>query len=168
MDVASETAEEHQIRAEAGELIKRSTDGGMTWSEPIPITTNVPIRSQGLDFTVPTGPHDRLIQTSSGRVIFPVHFPWFPPDSKPPRVHARQIASAIYYSDNEGRTWTFAAGPLLMRGKTGARIRKRDLEGFWEPAIVETAPAIGWLGVASLRVQKKEEADLHDTIISVR
>jgi len=119
---------------------KRSTDGGMTWSEPIPITTNLPIRSQGLDFNVPTGPHDRLIQTSSGRVIFPVHFPWFPPGSKPPRVHARQIASAIYYSDDQGKTWTFAAGPLLMRGKTGAKIKKRDLEGFWEPAIVETAP----------------------------
>lgn len=81
-----------------------------------------------------------MIQTSSGRVIFPVHFPWFPPGSKPPRVHARQIASAIYYSDDEGKTWTFAAGPLLMRGKTGARIKKRDLEGFWEPAIVEIAP----------------------------
>ena len=111
---------------------KRSTDGGMTWSEPIPITTNLPIRSQGLDFNLPTGPHDRLIQTSSGRVIFPIHFP---------RIHAqKKIASAIYYSDDEGKTWTMAAGPLLMRGKTGARIKKRDLAGFWEPAIVETAP----------------------------
>ena len=111
---------------------KRSTDGGMTWSEPIPITTNLPLRSQGLEFNLPTGPHDRLIQTSSGRVIFPIHFPY---------LHAhKKIASAIYYSDDEGLTWTFAAGPLMMRGKTGARIKKRDLEGFWEPAIVEIAP----------------------------
>ena len=111
---------------------KRSTDGGMTWSEPIPITTNLPLRSHGLEFNLPTGPHDRLIQTSSGRVIFPIHFPVHLPD--------RKIASAIYYSDDEGKTWTFAAGPLLMGGRTRAQIKKRDLEGFWEPAIVETAP----------------------------
>ena len=119
---------------------KRATDGGMTWSDPIPITTNAPLQSQGLKFSLPTGPHDRLIQTSSGRVIFPVHFPWFLPGSKPPHVHARQIASAIYYSDDEGKTWTFAAGPLLMRGKTAARVKHRDLEGLWEPSIVEIAP----------------------------
>jgi len=111
---------------------KRSTDGGMTWSEPIPITTNLPLRSHGIEFDVPSGPHDRVIQTSSGRVIFPVHFP---------RVHPKKtIASAIYYSDDEGKTWTFATGPIFMLGKTGARIKKRDLQGFWEPAIVETAP----------------------------
>lgn len=119
---------------------KRSTDGGMTWSDPIPITINVRLQSQGLEFSVPTGPHDRLIQTSSGRVIFPVHFPWFPPGIKPPYGHARQIASAIYYSDDEGKTWTLAAGPLLMRGRTAAGAKHLDLEGFWEPSIVEIAP----------------------------
>jgi predicted neuraminidase len=119
---------------------KRSTDGGMTWSDPIPITTNVPLQSQGLEFSLPTGPHDRLTQTSSGRVIFPVHFPWFPPGTKPPYGHALQIASAIYYSDDEGKTWTMAAGPLLMRGRTAATAKQRDIEGFWEPSIVEIAP----------------------------
>lgn len=131
--------ERNKSLTESKRYCKRSTDGGLTWSEPILITKET-LKTQGLEFSVPTGPHDRLIQASSGRILIPIHYPWFPPDAKPPRNHARWIASSVYYSDDEGRTWACATGPILLRGMTPAASRNRDIQGVWEPAIVEVEP----------------------------
>lgn len=119
---------------------RRSQDGGMTWSEPVLATDDLPLEGHGMTFRVPTGPHDRLVQTESGRVLFPIHFPWFPKEGGGAHTQVRQIASAVYYSDDRGASWKRACGPMMIRGMTPAQAGQRDLEGLWEPSIVELKP----------------------------
>ncbi len=113
----------------------RSTDDGKTWSQPV-VFCDEPFTWQSMRFSVPTGPHDRLIQTSSGRVIFPIHFPHF---EGPKKHHPKFIVTRVVYSDDRGATWQMAERIFAMRGIIPAASKRRDLTGFWEPSIVETA-----------------------------
>ena len=119
---------------------QRSTDGGATWSEPILATEDLPLQRDEFTLNMPTGPHDRLVQTSSGRVLFPIHFPWIPGTNHTDRSAPRVICSVVYYSDDVGRTWQRACEPMLIRGMTPASAEHRDLQGLWEPSIVELQP----------------------------
>jgi hypothetical protein len=106
---------------------QRSTDGGMTWSKPTLAMADLPLQRDGLTLNMPTGPHDRLIQTSSGRVLFPVHFPWLPGKSHTAHSAPRIISSTVYYSDDQGHHWQRACEPMLIRGMTPAATKRRDL-----------------------------------------
>ena len=119
---------------------QRSTDGGMSWSEPTLATADLPLHRDGLTWNMPTGPHDRMVQTRSGRVLFPIHFPWLPGKQHSARSMPRLIASVVYYSDDLGQTWQRACEPMLIRGMTPAATKRRDLQGLWEPSIVELRP----------------------------
>ena len=69
----------------------------MTWSEPALVTTDLPLQRDEFTLNMPTGPHDRLVQTSSGRVLFPIHFPWIPGEKHTAPSTPRVICSVLYY-----------------------------------------------------------------------
>ncbi len=99
---------------DGGPWMKRSTDNGKTWSEPV----RMAYEGYG-------GPgNDRAIQISSGRILLPC---W---------VSLDELASAhtyVLYSDDCGATWQKTALISVPKGSTG---RKTD-PAAEEPMIIE-------------------------------
>jgi hypothetical protein len=98
--------------------IRRSADEGKSWSDPV--------------LTMPeTGyfvvNNDRLIQTSSGRLLIPA--------AKSIDEHYHCVSSC-FVSDDEGRTWRRSAAYLDL---PGGRV------GLQEPGIVECADGSLWM-----------------------
>ena len=84
-------------------FLSRSFDGGLTWSESVPIVGR-------LGYYVIN--NDRVVRLSSGRILVPVANHGSPFD--------RRGVSFGLYSDDEGRTWTRG-----LIGRCGRRRRRR-------------------------------------------
>jgi len=77
----------------------RSEDDGRSWSKPVEITSAFePFRSQCDWQVIATGP-GHGIELQSGRLVCPVWFATYE------RGSSIRNASAVIYSDNDGRTW---------------------------------------------------------------
>jgi sialidase-1 len=84
----------------------RSTDDGVTWSEPVDITTAFePFRKHYDWKVIATGP-GHGIQIKSGRLVVPIWLAYGKEGDHGPS------AAATIYSDDHGRTWK--AGELAM------------------------------------------------------
>ncbi len=88
----------------------RSYDGGLTWSESVPIIGK-------LGYYVIN--NDRAIRLSSGRILVPVA------DHR--RPFDRRGVSFGLFSDDDGRTWTRGSSNVVVDGAAGAQ----------EPGVVE-------------------------------
>ena len=77
--------------ADCQPMVRRSNDGGATFSEPKPIPIEPAPSYTGFN-------HDRAIQLRNGRILLPVFF------TTDYRVDPH-IRSRVYYSDDEGATW---------------------------------------------------------------
>ena len=91
-------------------FLSRSYDGGLTWSESVPIIGK-------LGYYVIN--NDRVVRLSSGRILVPVADHGSPFD--------RRGISFGLYSDDEGRTWTRGSSDVVVEGAAGAQ----------EPGVVE-------------------------------
>jgi hypothetical protein len=99
---------------DTGPWMRRSTDSGKTWSEPV----RLPYRGYG-------GPApNRAIQHSSGRIILPC---WVSMD-KLGSTHAYS-----FYSDDRGKTWKQSPLITTPKGSTG----RRTNPAAEEPAVIE-------------------------------
>ena len=99
---------------DAGPWVKRSSDHGKTWSDPV----RLPYEGYG-------GPaNDRAIQLAGGRVILPC---WVSMD-KLGSTHAY-----CFYSDDRGKSWQKTNLISVPKGSTG---RKTD-PAAEEPAVIE-------------------------------
>lgn len=112
---------------DAFKVFRRSTDEGQTWSEPLKISDD------SHDYT--TGPWDKLYVLASGRVIALLHCN-LKPDAK---KQGGPLGVYTVYSDDHGRTWT--RSPLSEVLHVADNPAKKHEWGFWEPALVEHAPA---------------------------
>jgi lysophospholipase L1-like esterase len=112
---------------DAFKVFRRSTDEAQTWSEPLKISDD------SHDYT--TGPWDKLYVLASGRVIALLHCN-LKPDAK---KQGGPLGVYTVYSDDHGRTWT--RSPLSEVLHVADNPAKKHEWGFWEPALVEHAPA---------------------------
>lgn len=86
---------------------QRSTDEGITWSEPVEITKTFDAFKKSYDFKVlATGP-DHSIQLKNGRLIVPV---WLSLGTGG-NAH-RPSVTGVIYSDDAGKTWN--AGDIAV------------------------------------------------------
>jgi Neuraminidase (sialidase) len=112
---------------DAFKVFRRSTDEGKTWSDPLKIS------DASHEYT--TGPWDKLYVLASGRVIALLHCN-MKPDAK---KQGGLLGVYTVYSDDQGRTWT--RSPLKEVLHVSDNPLKKHEWGFWEPALVEHAPA---------------------------
>ena len=91
-------------------FLSRSYDGGLTWSESVPIIGR-------LGYYVIN--NDRAVRLSSGRILVPAADHGMP--------FGRRGVSFGLYSDDDGRTWTRGSSNVVVDGDAGAQ----------EPGVVE-------------------------------
>jgi sialidase-1 len=107
----------HHERQDCRYYVRRSTDEGITWSDAV-LTT----REEGY-FVVN---NDRLVQTSSGRLLIPVA------KAVDERYHS---ISACFYSDDDGATWQRSPEYIDLPGAVGLQ----------EPGVIECADGSLWM-----------------------
>ena len=90
---------------------KKSTDDGITWSEPVEITSTFDQFRDRIDWTVSASGPSHGIKLSTGRLLMPV---WIGRNEWDPKCHTPSYAGAIY-SDDNGGTWK--AGGLIIDEK---------------------------------------------------
>lgn len=94
-----------ESKKEAHRAFVRSTDDGLTWSEPIRMT----------DGAYKTGCHDRFIVLESGRLVAPLHCT---DDWDSHHLHVR-----VAYSDDNGTSWSLSDAielpPVESSGESG-------------------------------------------------
>ena len=112
---------------DAFKVFRRSTDEGKTWSDPLKIS------DASHEYT--TGPWDKLYVLASGRVIALLHCN-MKPDAK---KQGGPLGVYTIYSDDHGQTWT--RSPLKEVLHVSHNPLKKHEWGFWEPTLVEHAPA---------------------------
>lgn len=100
-------------------VMRVSEDEGKTWSEPIQIIRE-PVGYYVMN-------NDRVIQTSTGRLIAPVALHNLPGYEKPDWTGK----ITTYHSDDEGRTWQRSKSLLVGKRPDGSR------EIVQEPGVVE-------------------------------
>jgi sialidase-1 len=109
----------------ADKFIIESTDGGKTWSAPRQAT---PGNRRY------TGPNDRMVQLSSGRILLPCH-------TDVQANNRAEHAPIILWSDDKGKTWTAGepvmAEPQYYEGRAPLRLH--------EPALVERKDGSVWM-----------------------
>ncbi|MFC1451737.1 sialidase family protein [Verrucomicrobiota bacterium] len=116
------------VSIRAGRAVRRSSDGGLTWSEPQPVAPAEDERYPKLN-----GPHVFSIEvTSKGRIIIPEDYLVGREGPDPDVLY-------VNVSDDGGRTW-----------QRSDVIKPPDLlpdapEGFGEPAAVELAHGRIWM-----------------------
>ncbi|MBN2294839.1 MAG: exo-alpha-sialidase [Pirellulales bacterium] len=101
-------------RVDGGQWVKRSTDGGVTWSRP----KKMPFDG----FSIM--PSDCAVQISGGRVLLPV---WRY------QKGAKSSSSFCFYSDDRGKTWKRSNEITAPKGSSGGRVDP----AAEEPKIVE-------------------------------
>jgi len=94
--------------------MRKSFDGGETWSKPVLVT------EEERYFVLN---NDRVVQLSSGRIIVPVAV------YQDPTQYSRW-KSFIYYSDNNGETWKKSSGEVVLKDVD-------SWAGLQEPGVVE-------------------------------
>jgi len=115
-------------------FLRRSGDGGRTWSERVLCTPR-----EG--FFVMN--NDRVVRLSDGRIIIPVAFHdcgWKgSPDSGEKYFDSRSKAQ-FFVSDDDGRTWRQTSGECTLPYSAYSQC------GLQEPGVLELAPGIlyGW------------------------
>lgn len=112
---------------DAFKVFRRSTDEGRTWSEPLKISDD------SHDYT--TGPWDKLYVLASGRVIALLHCN-MKPDAK---KQGGPLGVYTVYSDDHGKSWSRSPSNDVLHVPDNP-LKKHEW-GFWEPALVEHAPA---------------------------
>lgn len=112
---------------DAFKVFRRSTDEGQTWSGPMKIS------DESHDYT--TGPWDKLYVLTSGRVIALLHCN-LKPDAK---KQGGPLGVYTVYSDDHGKSWSRSPSNDVLHVPDNPF--KKPEWGFWEPALVEHAPA---------------------------
>ena len=112
---------------DAFKVFRRSTDEGKTWSEPMMISDD------SHEYT--TGPWDKLYVLASGRVIALLHCN-LNPDAK---KQGGPLGVYTVYSDDHGKSWSRSPSNDVLHVPDNP-LKKHEW-GFWEPALVEHAPA---------------------------
>ena len=112
----------------AQRIIRKSTDEGRSWSEEI-VMTDTAISFQGRNIRYISGSHDRMVQLSSGRLVYPVL-------SKDSEETPRTFYTLVYTSDDNGQTWQRRNEPFVVR----EGIEIRDNKGLSEPSVAEYEP----------------------------
>lgn len=115
-------------------FLRRSSDGGRTWSERVMCTPRD-------CFFVAN--NDRVVRLADGRIIIPVachDVGWKnSPDSGVNYFDGRSKAQ-FFYSDDDGVTWTQAGGEVTLPYSAYSH------SGLQEPGVIELSPGIlyGW------------------------
>jgi hypothetical protein len=119
--------------------VRRSSDDGKTWSEPILASPEAGYMGSN---------NDRMMQTRSGRILVPM-FKFFGPA---PDFHSMD---SVFGSDDNGRTWRRLTGWLDIPGHCGAS----------EPGIVECADGslFMWIRTDKRRIYASRSTDNGDT-----
>ena len=146
-DIALIYAQRRQSDLTAHRLLQISTDETRSWSEPIRITADLPLKADGRTFTGATGPHDRLIQLANGDLLIPFHLTTGLADTDKDPFSDRAgnllvCATVIYRSSDRGRSWQRVLGPVTLKGTAQGvpyPLHWND-QVLAEPAVVEYAP----------------------------
>lgn len=140
-------AQRSQADLSAHRFCRISTDDAQSWSEPVKITTDLPLIADGRTFTGATGPHDRLVQLANGDLLIPFHLTtgFADKDNDPCNDRAGHLlvcATVVYRSPDRGRTWQRVFGPVTLKGTAQAIPYPHHWHDqvLMEPALVEHAP----------------------------
>lgn len=112
----------------ARRVVRKSTDEAQTWSEEVAMTDSL-IPFEGRHLRYLSGSHDRMIQLSNGRLVYPVL-------GKDSEETPKTLYTVVYTSDDQGNTWQLRNEPFVLRES----IEIRENLGFNEPSVVEYAP----------------------------
>lgn len=94
-------------------VVRRSSDDGESWGEPVQVTTEAGYHVMN---------NDRVIQLHSGRILCPISF------TERVWTDSTTFRTMVSYSDDDGRTWT-RSDDLVSTPKRGAM----------EPGLLELA-----------------------------
>lgn len=122
-------------------FLRRSSDGGKTWSERVLCTPR-----EGY-FVVN---NDRVIRLSNGRILIPAA--WHHTSKGYFENHAETF---FFYSDDDGETWKQAANKCCLQYSANCR------SGLEEPGVIELAPGYLW-GWARTDLGRQYEMFSHD------
>ena len=106
-------------RAHAEKYFVSSDDEGQTWSSDMPISKK--------ECTYMTGPHDRLIKLSTGRLVSLIH-------GKKIVKRPSHLVSYVFTSDDNGDSWINCTPEGL---EVDLNPYEKHEYGFWEMSLIE-------------------------------